>query len=148
MKMILNCSACHKEVVSFYNVKLFLCHECSRQNLLKKRIAKLEDNMSLAQITVEYNQYLFSLYLQYINRYYLKYPILKQTEDLLIYLAETQIAPFTTWEKIYHESRLFSQQYKVVMGLTGCPFIKIGKMLNELGVLPPKSEDFSQYYRS
>ncbi|MDD4975697.1 MAG: hypothetical protein PHY93_15175 [Bacteriovorax sp.] len=146
MKTISKCSVCKKEVVKLTNVKLFLCYECSEQNRFKKRLAKLEGNTSLAKIEVEYNQYLFNLYLQYINRYYLKYPILKQTEDLLIYLAENRIAPFTSWERIYHESRLFDQQYKVVMGLTGCPFVKIGKMLNELGVLPPKSEDFSQYY--
>jgi len=146
MKMLLKCSSCQKDLVKFINTALFLCHECSTQNRLKKRLSKLEDHISLAQITVEYNQYLFRMYLQYINRYYLKYPILKQAEDLLIYLTENRIAPFTNWEKIYHESRLFGQQYRVVMGLTGCPFIKIGKMLNELEVLPPKSEDFSQYY--
>ena len=145
MKMMLKCSSCQKGLVKFSNSKLCLCHECYMQNRLKKRLNELEGT-SLAQITVEYNQYLFRMYLQYINRYYLKYPILKQAEDLLIYLTENRIAPFTTWEKTYHESRLFGQQHKVVMGLTGCPFIKIGKMLNELGVLPPKSEDCSQYY--
>lgn len=146
MKIMLKCSSCQKSLVKFINTTLFLCYECSTQNRLKKRLAKLDGHPSLAKIKVEYNQYLFRLYLQYINRYYLKYPILKQSEELLAYLTENRISPFTTWEKIYNESRLFGQQYEVIMGLTGCPFIKIGKMLNELGVLPPKSEDFSQYY--
>ena len=124
MKMMLKCSSCQKGLVKFSNSKLCLCHECYMQNRLKKRLNELEGT-SLAQITVEYNQYLFRMYLQYINRYYLKYPILKQAEDLLIYLTENRIAPFTTWEKTYHESRLFGQQHKVVMGLTCCPFIKM-----------------------
>ncbi|MEI7670326.1 MAG: hypothetical protein WCJ33_09620, partial [Pseudomonadota bacterium] len=113
MKMLLKCSSCQKDLVKFINTTLFLCHECSSQNRLKKRLAKLDGQTSLAQIKVEYNQYLFRLYLQYINRYYLKYPIVRQAEDFLIYLAENRIIPFTTWEKIYNESRLYSQQYKV-----------------------------------
>ncbi|MFA6190694.1 MAG: hypothetical protein WC711_04280 [Candidatus Staskawiczbacteria bacterium] len=146
MKMMLRCSLCQKEVVRFTNVKLFLCPECSLQNCLKKRFVKIEDVSNLVQIKDEYNQYLFGLYLQYVNRYYLKYPILKQAEDLLKYLTVNQITPFTTWEKIFDESMLYRKQYKVINGLTGCPFVKIGKMLNELGVLPPKSEDHSQFF--
>ena len=144
--MISKCNTCQKEVVKFTNVKLSLCDECSRQYCLKKRLNKLSGYVILAEIKIEYNQYLFGLYLQYINRYYLKYQILKQADDLLSYLKENQVASFTNWEKIHNESTLFRQQHKVINGVTGCPFIKIGKMLAELGVLSQKIEDFSQYY--
>jgi hypothetical protein len=140
------CNSCQKEVVKFINVKLFLCSNCSRQNSLKKKLTKLGEGQNLASIKIEYNRFLFGLYLQYINRYHLNYPILKQADDFQVYLIENQLASFTTWEKIYNESRLFRQKYKVINGLTGCPFIKVGKMLTELGVLLQKSEDCSQLY--
>jgi hypothetical protein len=144
--MMDQCSSCQKEVVKFFSVKLFLCRNCSRQNHLKKRLAKLGRNENLAKIKIEYNRFLFGLYLQYVNRYHLKYPILEQADDFLEYLMENEFTSFTTWEKIHNESMLYRQNYKVINGLTGCPFIKVGKMLAELGVLLQKNEDFSQRY--
>jgi hypothetical protein len=143
---IIACSACKKEVEVFVSREPILCSKCVSQLNLKRRLCRLDGETPPSKIKNEYNKYLFRLYLQFIRRYHFNFHIIKQAESLLKYLSAKTIIPLTTWEDVHSESRIYCDQYPRKKGVTGCPFIKIGKMLNELGVLPSKIEDFSQFY--
>ena len=69
-----------------------------------------------------------------------------QAERFLKYLSLKVQGPVVSWAIIYKESKLYDKIYNENKYVVGCPFIKVGKMLAELGVLPPKNEDRSQYY--
>jgi len=142
----IECEICQKEVKVIKVRKHIYCSKCLKQNSLKKKIHVLEKEAPQLINLGRYERDLYKLYLDYIKRYCLKHPILQQARDLLSYLSSNEIVPFTSWDQVYLESKQFSENYKVIMGLTGNPFIKIGKMLVELGVLPPKCENYSQNY--
>lgn len=148
MNSELDCEICQRKVIVYLKTKRknIYCPKCVNQNRLKRQLHSLEIEASLLLKVNKYNQDLYKLYLDYTKRYYLKPCLIKQAHDLLIYLSSTSISPMSTWEKVYLESKKYGEKYKITMGLTGSPFVKIGKMLVELGVLPPKSEDYSQYY--
>jgi site-specific recombinase XerD len=143
---IMPCSTCKKEVKVFVTREPILCGKCVNQLNFKQRLSRLDGKAPPSKMKDEYNKYLFRLYLQFIRRYHFNLYIIKQAESLLEYLSIKIIIPLTTWEDVHSESRIYRNQYPGKKGVTGCPFIKIGKMLNELGVLPAKSEDYSQFY--
>lgn len=143
---IISCSTCKREVAVFVTREPILCNKCVSQLNLKRRLFRLDGEVPPSKIKNEYNKYLFRLYLQFIRRYHFNFHVIKQAESLLEYLSAKTIIPLTSWEDVHNESRVYGDQYPGRKGVTGCPFIKIGKMLNELGVLPAKAEDYSQFY--
>lgn len=111
-----------------------LCYMCYQDRQSRKSLQEIEHNFQAAS---DYNKYVFELYLTYIRRYHLQYFHKKQAEKLCKILEESNIQKLLRWEQVYRLSqkhKLF--QYKK----SGCAFLKIGYMLQELGVLPPRYE--------
>jgi site-specific recombinase XerC len=115
-----------------------LCYCCYQDRQVGKEIQKTEENFSPK---LEYNAYLFKLYLLYIRRYRCSYYHKYQAEKLAQVLTQDSLSTITTWNDIYRLSR----KYKLFHDNgreNGCAFKKIGYMLQELGILSSKNEDY------
>jgi integrase len=91
----------------------------------------------------EYNKNLFDLYNTYIKRYRLSYSIKNQAIKLCEVLESERIPIIKNWYDIYSLSGLY-KLYQAKSTAKGCAFIKIGKMLQELGVLAPREDEFER----
>lgn len=136
------CERCNKAIELKHSARLFLCDKCRKQRCLKLKLNKFKE----LKVENEYSEYLFELYLNYVDRFYLTYQHIKQVQNLLEYFSLKDIGPLLSWRQVFIESEDYDKKYKENKFAVGRPLIKIGKMLAELGVLPPKSEDRSQYY--
>lgn len=106
---------------------------------MEKSLLEIEKKFSPKN---EYNRYLFELYLRYIRRYRLNYFHKKQAQGLLKIIEREAVVFIQSWEKILelsHEYRLFHGNKKN----NGCAFLKIGYMLQELGVIGLRRDDRS-----
>jgi hypothetical protein len=113
------------------------CRQCDDHNRIKKKLLKLKDQF----IPIcEYNSYIFQLYLQYLIRCSLHDRHFQQAKTLKIILESKQQSPFLSWSEIYEASKKFKIDYSY-HNRAGCPYIKIGYMLQELAILPPRSDE-------
>lgn len=121
-----------------------LCSMCYQHARVEEKISSLESGVAIKSI---YNEKLFTLYLKYIRRYRLHYAHLKQTQKLVDLLTTTEIATIRSWKDIYR----LNQQYfypNTILKNNGSAFLKIGQMLEEVGLLPPKELDLSEQVES
>jgi len=140
-----NCKVCGKTILISKFSRFKLCRNCNKQRRECLKIKKIELSKN-ELITNEYSLYIFDLYLNYTNRYKYKSAILKQANNLLGYLSLTPIKTLKNWKEIYAESDKYCASYKENKKVTGCPFIKIGRMLTEIGVITSRYEDRSHYF--
>ncbi len=136
------CEKCNEPIPLKRKRRYFLCVNCRTQVVLKQKLDVFKEVIFVD----EYAQYLYDLYLRYTERYLFKYEILGQAERLLKHFSLKAPDVLVSWDGIFKESKSYDKKHKENKYVVGCPFIKIGKILAELGVLPPKCEDRSQYY--
>ncbi|MBC8548767.1 MAG: site-specific integrase [Candidatus Brocadiales bacterium] len=91
----------------------------------------------------EYNKNLFDLYLTYIKRYRLSYSVKNQARTLVTVLENEKISIIKSWFDLYCLSDAYGL-YQPNSPAKGCAFIKIGKVLQELGVLPPREDELDR----
>lgn len=115
-----------------------LCYLCYQDRQVGPKLERLSSEFKPVS---EYNGYLFTLYLTYLRRYRLKYSNLPEVIRLKAYLELQALSPFKSWPDVYEYSRIYTSTPAKISQTRGCPLIKIGLMLQELGVLPPKVED-------
>lgn len=128
------CSQCHGIRKLYVDG---LCSMCYEDRQVRVGLLEVERNFFSS---CSYNQYLWSLYLIYIRRYQLKYFHLKQSRNLGQILSQEDIPVFHSWVDI----KTISSRYPLTHRLTsskGCAWLKIGFMLQELGVLPPRGDE-------
>ncbi len=118
-----------------------LCYICYEDGLVRKKL------MGLEIPTSPYPQLLFDLYLTYIRRYDLKYHHLRQAKKLKPILETDPPAPFKSWLEVYQYDEKYPIAHKP-NGTKGRAVIKIGFMLEELGVLSPREEEVGRQIRS
>jgi site-specific recombinase XerD len=131
------CLSCEQERKIYVDGLCYLCYQ-DRQVLTK--IKKLELEFIPAN---EYNGQLFALFLTYIKRYRLTYAHVKQTKQLVEILKKEEISTIKSWHDIYCLSDnyiVFTRPNK----LQGCAFVKMGYMLSELGIIPPREDELDQ----
>lgn len=120
-----------------------ICSQCTAESKNITIIAEL----SKTRFRGQYKQHLWSLYLQYINRYIIKKHHQEVSLLFASYLNKHKVLSIQNWKQVNDFSSIFSlfvgQQFK-----GGCPFDKIAKMMQELGVLPPRDEDYTAYYHN
>ena len=121
-------------------IKDGLCYSCYQD----RRVSLLLDVIirNFKPIT-KYNNYLFELYIIYIKRYRLSYSIKNQAKYLANCFEKTTFNTIKSWHQVY----CFSDAYVIYQPnstVKGCAFIKIGKMLQELGVLPPPEDEYDR----
>lgn len=116
-----------------------LCYVCYEDQLVRKRLPGLEKLSTQGS----YPQLLFELYLTYIGRYKLKYHHLRQAKQLRSILETDPPTTFKSWLQVYQ----YDEKYPLPHRLNtkkGHAVLKIGFMLQELGVLPPKEEELGR----
>lgn len=128
------CDACSNKGKIFVDG---LCYCCYQHRQVDKQLRAIESKF-LAN--GEYNRYLFDLYLRYIRRYRLAYFHGRQASKLADVLSENQIRPIQGWKQILLLSEHYKLHHPNKKG-NGCAFIKIGYMLQELGVIGPKRDE-------
>ena len=133
------CPCCNNERWSISSANY--CEECATNRSVKKHLERLE--LSFLPKS-EYNRYLFTLYLKYLRRFQLNYSHRKQTINFKSILERKDLSVLTSWNSIHVESNLFKMTFGKIPN-SGCPFIKTGRMLEELGVLDFKQKYFEQY---
>jgi hypothetical protein len=117
------------------------CYLCYQDDLLRVRLDRIQSEF--IRPASEYNRYLFELYLTYLRRHRMSYDHLKPTTGLVKYLEQTPVQPFRSWHDIYRLARshpLTRAPGKSVHD-NGCAWMKIGYMLQEMGVLGPRSDE-------
>lgn len=124
-----------------HNGKLYvdrLCYCCYQDRQNWKYIKIIEDNFVAK---TEYNKYLFELYLIYIRRYRISYYHKIQSKKLADVLSQDPWSTINNWNDIYILSKKYWLLHDNGRG-NGCAVKKIGFMLQELGVLKSKDEDY------
>lgn len=128
------CSNCYNERKIYVNG---LCYMCYQDKKVRTAIDEIEAAFNPDS---DYNKHIFNLYLTYIRRYKLQYFHMKQASELSKILTEISLEKILKWEDVY----TLHSKYKLFQARKrGSAFLKVGYMLQELGVLPPRSEEFS-----
>jgi hypothetical protein len=113
------------------------CYLCYQDQRVKEKLKSIESNFLPLN---EYNRQLFDLYLTYVRRYRLQYIHVKQAQALVNLLQTEKISALLTWAQVHH----WYQKYPLPNSKSknnGSAFYKIGYMLQELGILPPKEDE-------
>lgn len=116
-----------------------LCYCCYADRQVRDKLEILEKS---ATIPWQYNLYLWTLYLTYIRRYLLTYHHLNQAKKLVKILQKELLSPpLLAWSQIYDYAKTYPLSHYQA-STKGCGWLKIGRMLQELGILPPRPEEF------
>ena len=142
MKICPKCGGSGKRFIKSLNV-CDRCHKNYRSRILLPPIVKEFKPAS------DYNQYLFNLYLTYIKRYNLNYTHLKQAIRLKMLLEKEPWPVFSSWLDIYECSEKFKLYILPrLSNKKGCAIRKIGYMLQELGILTARSDEFGNLIKN
>jgi|GEM_PF-1366675 len=135
------CSYPVAECVKCHNIgKIYvseLCYCCYQHRQVKLALKKIIDDFKPCN---KYNNYLMDLYTAYIIRYRLSYFHLKQAKTLKAILELQPVKPIQQWSQLL-ELSAFYKLYHCNNKKNGCAFLKIGYMLQELGVLKARRDD-------
>lgn len=118
-----------------------LCYGCYQDDLVRGRLAAIEEEFR--HPASSYNRHIFVLYLTYLRRYRMSYDHLKPTLSLLRYLERHPVNPIRRWTEVYRLSRTYplTRSPGKAVHDNGCAWMKIGYMLQELGVLGPRADE-------
>jgi site-specific recombinase XerD len=119
-----------------------LCSTCYENRQVREQLLVLEECFSREKNVSDYNKSLFALYLTYIRRYHLHYFHLKQTQSLIGVLKKVSFTPITSWMQIYEHELAHPTFYRADKTFKGKTFHKIGCMLQELDILPLRTEEY------
>lgn len=129
------CSRCNK--LKIITKKTTHCSFCTNDIKIFNYIASFKIKFTKDE---EYSKYLFELYLIYIKRFRVIYSSWVESKQLILILKSGQVDSLLSWEDVTKASLLYKKSYGKRI-LKGCPFIKIGNMLVEIGVIPPRALD-------
>ena len=140
------CSECGK-------IKLLrdgeVCRGCFEQ---RSALKALETVCCDFQPATPYNKQLFDLLLRYVNNYQVSYIHVGNARLVKTLLESTAIKPFLSWADIYqfrsgYDFGLSEYELKRLRH-DGCPFLKMGHMLQEAGVIAPRADMRSRQIQS
>ncbi len=114
-----------------------LCYVCYEDRQVRDSL------VDLLAPPAPYPQLIFELYLTYIRRYNLKYHHLRQAKKLRFILETDPPEPFKSWFQVYQYDEKYPLPHKPG-NKKGHAILKIGFMLQELGVLPPREEELGR----
>jgi site-specific recombinase XerD len=133
--LIRQCRGCRK--IKTLRLHETLCAEC----YLNLRYGGMLSHLILNyKAPSPYNQHLFDLYVKYIRRYRIRGKHIRATKTLSRFLESKALPAILSWTSIVRLSEeLKEQQNRPIRG--GCPIVKIGRMLQELSILPIRETD-------
>jgi len=112
---------------------MFRCKLCRFGD---KILPRIEADKQRLKHSTAYNQYLFELFLQFIKRYRITLSDLTTSHALTKFLIKSG-GPNFSWKDVKQTSDKFRQFIKSNTPFKrGDPFVKIGRRLSELGVIP------------
>ena len=120
-----------------------LCYGCYQDDCVKNHLEEvIRDFVSSVS---EYNNHLFQLFITYTQRYRLTYSHLKTAKNLLHILKQNPIPTIQSWQHIYQLAKKYPLKSRL-RGRNnrdnGCAWIQIGWMLQELGILEIRSDEY------
>ena len=118
------------------------CYNCYQDDLVKKYLDEIAANFKPAS---EYNNDLFNLSMNYTRRYRMTYSSLKPIRLFSKILTQYPIDPIRSWQQIYQIRKQYPLMTKPrgkSRKANGCLWHQVGYMLQELGVLGPRSDEF------
>lgn len=117
------------------------CYGCYQDDLVRVRLNKIQSEF--LHPASQYNQDLFGLYLTYVRRYRMSYDHVVPTQKLVKFLTQFPVSPIRSWNDVGTLSRRYplTRSPGRLVHDNGCAWTKMGYMLQELGVLPPKSDE-------
>lgn len=118
-----------------------LCYVCYEDRRVREKLLDVD------KPSAPYPQLIYDLYLTYIRRYNLKYHHLRQSRHLKSILDSDPPIPFKTWMDVYQYDEKHPLPHKPNTK-KGHAVLKIGFMLQELGVLSPKEEELGRQINS
>jgi len=155
-RWMLDQSVCDSNPFESVNLSLFrqICPKCRKQKMIPlggphcwlcdmdtKMIQYIKALEARLQGAPTYHQYLFKLYFTYIKRYRINFSSWMESKRLLEILKTKEIPPLLSWRDINTASKMYRESMGDQLIRKGCPFVKIGHMLVELGVLPLRRQD-------
>lgn len=126
--------------------KLFvsgLCYMCYQDARVKIHLDQIIQNF--INPASEYNSHLFQLFTTYTRRYRMTYSHLKTTQRLSSILKKSPISTIQSWGQIYQLAKKYPLKSRMRGNRdrdNGCAWIQIGYMLQELGVLGIRSDEY------
>ena len=134
-----NCVRCRAYRKIYVRGYCYLCYQDERVGLHLRQVES-----EFVKPASQYNQDLFALYMTYLRRYRMSYDHLRPTKSLIQYLEQHPITPIRCWNDIYSLSHLLplTRAPEKAVHDNGCVWMKIGYMLQELGVLGVKGDEF------
>lgn len=128
------CPQCGKSHAIFAGEVCLRCHE---RKLAAENLILIECRFSPK---TPYNAHIFNLFLRYIRRCQLRSGYVQQAKMLAEVLERCELTPVLSWQDVYQLSdryRIYDNNYRK----TGSAFKKIGRMLEELGVIGASSDE-------
>lgn len=137
------CAGCKKEKNFFDQGKL--CGQCCSVRQSDKRLDKIKLWEKESDKLQGYNREIFKLYLRYVGRHHIDGMILKDTELFFDFLLQRpDVSTARTWldiAQISNDIKIFAEKKSSFK--RGCPAIKVARVLQELGVIPIREEDYA-----
>jgi site-specific recombinase XerD len=118
-------------------------HLCDQCHAMPVNLAKRDQLIPLIESYLapsDYNQYLFDLYIRYLKRYVITPKHVVATRALIEFLQSRPLSVIRSWSTIYSLSEELNQRGKSPIP-RGDPILKVGRMLEELGILPIRQTD-------
>ena len=137
------CAGCKKEKNFFDQGRL--CGQCCSVRHSHKRLDKIKLWGKESDKLQGYNREIFKLYLRYVGRHHVDGMILKDTGLFFNFLLQrTDMPTARTWfdiAQISNDIKIFTEKKSSFK--RGCPAIKVARVLQELGVIPIREEDYA-----
>lgn len=134
MNRKIKCDQCEKLRMIFVKEICLSCHE---KSLARVNLDAVEASF---RAKLNYNEYIFDLFLRYIRRCQLRSGYVNQAKRLKNFLGVVELPVILSWRQI-HELSAKHENYDNHYQNKGCAFRKIGRMLQELGVIGASSEE-------
>ena len=117
-----------------------ICDRCYAEPSRLKQRGRLERLVQSYHSPSSYNQHLLDLYVRYLKRYTVTAPHLMATQALIEMLQSRPLPAIRSWSDVFSLSEELDRR-QGHPPKPGGPFLKIGRMLEELGVLPIRQTD-------
>jgi site-specific recombinase XerD len=141
-RLLRRCNQCGKSRI--FEINDIFCSPCYVDILYRKKLTALRLNF---RPVTPYNAHLWDLYLTYIRRYQMTTFHMSASILFARYLERDGVPALVTWRDIIHQSKAF-ESFAGRKSRGGCPIEKIGRMLQELGVLGIREEQREVYYEN
>jgi hypothetical protein len=136
--LMISCEICGKRSRATSHTRL--CNSCFSRAEAQASRDGLSELVRAFKAPSAYNQHLLDLYVKYLKRHKVTRQHRVSTQALMQWLESRPLPAIRSWSEVMALSEEFKKAKKLAP-TSVCPFVKIGRMLQELGVLPIREID-------